>query len=331
LTDVADDFIRVRLVRIQGVDLNLFDFDFDLTWVAFFMNANEKVYGRYGGRDACSADSRLSLAGLDYAMKLALKTHQREVKSKPESWPAKPLLVDDYPAAKRRIHNDCIHCHQVWEYRRDDWKTKGEWSKDKVWIYPLPENVGITLEVDRTDRVRSVKPGSAADKAGLKAGDALRSLNGMPAVTFLDAQYALHHAPAMGQVPIGWERDGKPMTGVLELAEGWRKTNITWRPSMLDILPSLSVYGEDLSVKEKQAFSLPEKRLAFRQDKTIHRDAKSAGVEPGDIILGIDNLNLDMTMLEFLGYVRKNYLVGDKITLNVLRNGKKIDLPITLK
>jgi hypothetical protein len=45
----------------------------------------------------------------------------------------------------------------------------------------------------------------------------------------------------------------------------------------------------------------------------------------------MDNVAFDMTMLEFLGFVRKNYLVGDKITLNVLRNGKKIDLPVTLK
>jgi hypothetical protein len=328
---VADEFIRLRLVRIQGVDLNLFDFDFDLTWVAFFMNANEKVYGRYGGRDASSAESRLSLAGLNYAMKLALKRHQREANAKPEFRPAKPLFVDDYPAAKRRIHNDCIHCHQVWEYRRDEWKSKSEWSKEKVWIFPLPENVGITLEVDRTDRVKSVKPGSAADKAGLTVGDALRGLNGMPAVTFLDAQYALNQAPAKGLIRVSWERDGNPITGALDLAEGWRKTNITWRPSMLDILPSLSLYGDDLTAKEKQALSLPEKHLAFRQDKTVHRDAKAAGVEPGDIILGVDNLKLEMTMLEFLGYVRRNYLVGEKITLNMLRNGKKVDLPITLK
>jgi serine protease Do len=321
----------VRLVRIQGVDLNLFDFDFDLTWVAFFMNANEKIYGRYGGRDASSAENRLSLAGLNYAMKLALKTHERESEAKPESPSTKPRLAEDYSAAKRRIHNDCIHCHQVWEFRRDELKSTGQWSKDKVWIYPLPENIGITLEVDRTDRVKAMRPGSAADKAGLKAGDALRSLNGMPALTFLDAQYALNQAPAKGRILVTWERDGKAMTGVLELAEGWRKTNITWRPSMLDILPSLSLYGEDLTAKEKQALGLPEKRLAFRQDNTMHRDAKAAGVEPGDIIVGVDNLNLEITMLEFLGYVRKNYLVGDKITLNVLRGGKKIDLQITLK
>ena len=56
---MADEFVRVRLIRISGADLNLFDFDYDLTWAAFFLNANEKIYGRFGGRDAGPADAHL--------------------------------------------------------------------------------------------------------------------------------------------------------------------------------------------------------------------------------------------------------------------------------
>ena len=41
---------------------------------------------------------------------------------------------------------------------------------------------------------------------------------------------------------------------------------------------------------------------------------------------GIDGQQMDGTMEEFLGYVRRNYLVGDKVTLNVLRDGKKLEL-----
>ena len=37
------------------MDLRRFEFDFDLTWYAFFLNADETIYGRYGGRDATSA------------------------------------------------------------------------------------------------------------------------------------------------------------------------------------------------------------------------------------------------------------------------------------
>ena len=73
----------MRLLRITGVDLNLFDFDFDLTWAAFFMNTNEKIYGRYGGRDAGPADAHLTLPGLKHAMRAALAAYRRDPKGEP--------------------------------------------------------------------------------------------------------------------------------------------------------------------------------------------------------------------------------------------------------
>ena len=51
IKDVADKFVRVRLTRIDNQDLNLFEFDYDLTFMVFFLNAEGKVYARYGGRD----------------------------------------------------------------------------------------------------------------------------------------------------------------------------------------------------------------------------------------------------------------------------------------
>src|SRR5262249_57171898 len=104
-----------------------------------------------------------------------------------------------------------------------------------------------------------------------------------------DAQYAVNRARKMGQVPIAWQRDGQTMSARLELAEGWRKTNVTWRTSLLDILPSLTLYGEDLTPAQKKALGLSEKRLAFEQDRTVHLEARKAGVQGGDIILGINN------------------------------------------
>ena len=68
----------VLRTSMRGVDLNIFDFDYDLTWAAFFLNAKEHIYGRYGGRDAGSADGRLSLAGLRYALRAALAAHRPE-------------------------------------------------------------------------------------------------------------------------------------------------------------------------------------------------------------------------------------------------------------
>src|SRR5262249_17285971 len=119
--------------------------------------------------------------------------------------------------------------------------------------------------------------------------------------------------------------------GQIALAPGWRKTNLTWRNSMLDLLPSLTVLGEDLRPKEKKALGLSEKSLAFRQESPVHSQAKAAGVQVNDIIVGADDKALDMTMNDFLGFVRRNYLIGDTLVLNIIRDGKKIKLPMKLK
>jgi S1-C subfamily serine protease len=179
--------------------------------------------------------------------------------------------------------------------------------------------------------VKAVRPESPAAKVGLKVGDVLTRLNGYPVASFADAQYALHKAPAKGEIPVEWDRAGQPASAKLTLADGWRKTNVTWRPSMLDILPSLPLSGDDLTADEKKALGLSPTRLAFRQDPKVHRDVKAAGVQGGDVVIGLGGATFERTMSEFLGHVRRNYLAGDRVVLNVLRAGKRVDLPLTLK
>jgi serine protease Do len=326
---VADAFVRVRLVRITGADLNIFDFDHDLTWAAFFMNADGLVYGRFGGRDAKGPDTRNSLLGLRFALEQALFTHRQNSQEKPPARP--PVFVEDYPSAHKVVRNGCIHCHQVNEIRRQEAKDAGSWKRSSVWVYPLPENIGITLDLDRGNRVQAVLSGSPAAKTGIKAGDVIQTLNGQTVFSFADAQYALHHAGIEGNIDIAWTSAGQRKSGTLQLAKDWRKTNLTWRPSMLDLLPSLAVFGYDLTAPERKAAGLDEKQLAFRQVAPVHSEAEAMGVRAGDIIVGIDNLKLAMTVEKFLGYVRQNYLIGDRVTLNVLRDGKKIDLTTKLR
>ena len=321
----------MRLLRISGADLNVFEFDYDLAWTVFLMNASNKIYGRYGGRDARSADSRNSLEGLHFAMAAALAEHRKDPSTKPAPAAKKPVYVEDFPTAKKYYSNGCIHCHQVAEILREEQKNAGKWVRERMFTYPLPENVGITLDVNRGNLVREVKPGSAAAIAGLKSGDILNKLNQNPVHSFADASYGLHKGPLKGSIPIAWQRGGKLMEGTLTLAERWRRTNVTWRPSLFDLLPSLTVYGSDLSAKEKKQIGLDENRLAFRQEAPVHAKAKAIGVRENDIILGVDNKKLDMTMQQFLGYVRQNYLIGESLTLNLLRDGKHLDLSVTLK
>ncbi|MBI2806869.1 MAG: PDZ domain-containing protein [Planctomycetes bacterium] len=316
-------------MRINSEDLNIFEFDWDLTWAAFLMNANGKVYSRYGGRDAKGPDTRNSLAGLRYAMEAARAEHRKNPDAKPERVALKPLRIESLPTAK--TYRGCIHCHQIKEIFRQEAILAGTWDRNSIYTYPLPENVGITLDRDRGNLVQELKPGSPADRAGIKPGDLLQTLNRNPVHSFADAQYGLHKAPAKGTIPVTFKRGSKTIAADLTFAVGWKHTNVTWRPSLLDLLPALTVLGEDLTAKEKKALGLDAKHLAFRQDATVHSAAKAMGVQAGDIILGIDNRKLEMSMERFLGYVRQNYLVGERVTLNVLRKGKRVDLPATLK
>lgn len=317
-------------MRITGVDLNLFEFDFDQTWAAFIMNAEGKVYSRYGGRDATGPDSRNSLAGLRHALQKALATHQADPSAKPaKALPPKQTLAENYPAAQK-FKNGCIHCHQVFEFKRDQLKKSSGGTSDWRWLYPLPENVGITLDKDKGDLVTAIKADSPAAKAGLQTGDVLMSVNDIPVGSLADVQYGLHLAPAKASIPIAWKRGAEDKQATLSLAPGWRKTNTTWRPSLLDVLPSVPLYGEDLDPGEKKALNLSPKQLAFRQDKVVAQAARQAGVKAGDIIIGINDLHLEMDMVQFLGYIRQNYLAGDEVTLNLLRDGKKHSVPLKL-
>jgi S1-C subfamily serine protease len=179
--------------------------------------------------------------------------------------------------------------------------------------------------------VKEIFPQSLADKAGIPPGAILRKANDFPIHSQADLQYALHKAPLNGELSLSWEQNGKRHSARLPLIDGWKKTNLTWRPSLLDILPSLTLFGTDLTIAEKKKLRLDETRLAFRQDAPVHSQARAVGVREGDIIIGIDNQVMHMTVGEFLAYIRRNFLVEERITLNVIREGKRIDLPMKLK
>src|SRR5689334_12689596 len=77
LAKLLDQFVCVRAVEMEGVDLSLFEFDYDCTWMAFFLNADKTIYGRYGTRASSSADVGIdvSIEGFKRALQGALEIH----------------------------------------------------------------------------------------------------------------------------------------------------------------------------------------------------------------------------------------------------------------
>jgi hypothetical protein len=318
----------VRLGNIDTLDLGLFDFDYDLTFAVFFLSADERVYARYGQRNASGPDALQSLKGLEYTMKSVLEMHRRDAGER-EFAPRdrKERLTIRELGGRRR---GCYHCHNVKELFDRKLESLGKWDREAAYRHPPAENVGLTLEVDRGNVVAKVRPDSLAERAGLKRGDVLRRLDVVPVHAIADALHALERAPKSGRLAAAWTRDGKPMSGELALTAGWRRSDLSWRPSMRRRVPSLPVRGDDLTGPEKQALGLRPNQLAVRQRSTVGAQARAAGVQAGDVLVGIDRELVDLDAEGVRALVRREHLVGDRVQLIVLRDGKRLTLPLTL-
>jgi serine protease Do len=296
--------------------------------MVFFLNAEGKVYARYGGRDSENADNRQSLAGLLYTMNSVLQMHERDEKQfAPKSQEA-PKYIRDITGGKGMVRG-CMHCHNIKESIHEALQKSGKWNLELVYRYPLPENVGIALQVDRVNVVREVKDKSPASAVGLRPGDVVRKLNGVPIHSFGDAQYALDRAPKSGAIDIAWQRGEETREAKLTLEGEWRKTDVSWRGSVRYLVPYARLYGTDLTVDEKKALGLSAKQMAFRQKDNVPKQAQDAGIRPGDVIIGIDDQLLETDVDGFLRHVRGNYLIGHKAKIHIIRDGNRMEMTMS--
>ena len=320
--------MRVRLTRIDRADLRIYRFDLDTTWACFFMNADQTIYGRYGGRDASGADGRQSLKGLAFALEMALEAHAHP--PKPEPLAGKPFTIRDFKSAETR-NRGCVHCHNAKEMAIADAKAAGTWRREDVFTYPPPDNLGIVLDVDGGNLVAKVTAGSAAEKVGMKPGDRVTRIAGRPVASFADASYALEEWKSDKPIPVLWKNGESVREAMLTVAPGWRKTNITWRPSLLDMLPAVPFRPEELTPEERKSVGIPPEQAAFRQGPRVHSTLAEAGIKPDDIVLAIGGAPINGTSDDLLGHVRRNYLKGETVEVAIMRQGRLLRLPIALK
>jgi hypothetical protein len=321
--------VLLRLTNLRGVNLDVFDFDYDLTWVALFLTSDERVLGRFGGRTPDDPNQFRTIEALQFAMESALQRFKEG--QLPEKLPERaPRTVELYPGFARFGPNSCAHCHHAYDLRREMLQDNGTWTTDEIFVYPLPENAGWTMAVTPGNKISAVGPGTAADAAGMKAADLLVEVNRETVASFTDVQHALHRAPAAGEIEVKWTRGGKAMEAKLTLPQGWRQTDVSWRRSLKSLEPGSRLHGDDLTAMEKKQLGLAPKALAFRQGNFPTKQARQAGVQQNDVIVGVDGKKMDMTVRQFDAFIRLNYHVGDTVTINVMRDGKQLELRMTL-
>src|SRR5215472_226740 len=184
-------YVCVRIVRMDDVDVGLFDRDWNTTLYFFMLNADEEIYMRYGGRDAQSADTYLNLNSLELALKQGLELHQQYQKGelKKEERP-KPRFPRENPLLVQRTfaQSQCVECHLIGDFQNLQKEQDGPLDKLKD-LYRSPDikTLGIFLDVPQGLVVKEAR--GAAQAAGMQPGDRITRLNGVAVWTFGDLQY----------------------------------------------------------------------------------------------------------------------------------------------
>ncbi|MBI3467381.1 MAG: PDZ domain-containing protein [Planctomycetes bacterium] len=336
MEELEKQFVCVRAVQMEGVDLGLFQFDYDLTWCAFFLNANGSIYGRYGTRagNRERSTTHVSVASLKKAMERALELHR----AYPDNWltrAGKRGPNPEYPVAEKiptLEKSHCIHCHNVREnLLRAKWQEQKLTPAD-IWEYPLPENIGLTMDLDDGQRVQSIKPHSPAAQAGLRPGDQLVTLNGQRLISQADIQWVLHQSPVETELAATVRRDGTMTQKTIALNGPWKESDLTWRASSG---PGLR-YGlgaVPLADAEKRQRDIPADSLALRVSKLYAPRAaklKDAGLREGDVIVAVDGNTTAISESQFLASLRLDHPPDGSVTFTVLRDGRREDLKIPM-
>lgn len=344
LARIEQQFVCVRVIQTNGLDLNVFQFDYDMSWSAMFLNADLTIYGRYGTRNASgpASDELLSVEGFGKAAERALELHQAYPANKqrlaaktgqPAEYRHPPEIpgLEDRPAAATE-RQQCIHCHMVKEYTlRAKWE-EGRLAASDLWVYPLPERIGLTTDVEDGLRVQSVAEGSPAAAAGILRGDVLTAMNDQPLISTADIQWVLHHAPQDTRMPVTLRRGDRTVEANVSLHGNWKKSDIAWRASSWYGLRQ-GVKFDPLPEAEKQQRRIGADRLALVVKGLFGRGGpkvKEAGLQMNDIIVAIDDKTEALTESDFLVYLRLQHGPQDSVKLTVLRGDRRRDLVVPM-
>ncbi|MDP6556050.1 MAG: Trx7/PDZ domain-containing (seleno)protein, partial [Pirellulaceae bacterium] len=334
-------------------DLSLFQFDWELTFAVFLMNADKTIYGRYGTRSSQQEATRdISLEGFRKSLEAALQIHQRYPALRPSllaKTGARPTIAvpEEYPTLSRfkatldyqgAVAKSCMHCHQIHDAQREVLRAAKKPIPDSIlYPWPHPNVVGLSLDPKQRATVTRVAPGSAADQAGFRPGDELLRASGQPLLSAADFQWVLHNATEAARIETVVRRGGGVIPLQLTLSDGWRRGDISWRTSTWDLrrMALGGLFLESVSDDDRAAAKIDKTELALRVKHAgmygAHAVAHRAGFKKGDIIVTFDGRTDAMTESQLLAYVLQKTTPGQQLPVKVSRNGKRIDLKLKMQ
>jgi hypothetical protein len=354
LSPLLDQFVCVRLINANAIDLQLFQFDYDLSFSTLIFNADRTIYGRYGSWQHQKDSQDTSLETYTSALRRALDLHRAYPGNK-ESLLGKqggptpfrtpvdiPKLAERYGREldwKGNVVKSCVHCHQIGDAFRASYHDNNK-PVPLEFIYPMPspETLGMTLSATDTLRIDQVAPNSAAAKAGLQPGDLIDTFNNQPLISVADAAWVLHRSPATGSLPITLRRNGEPLSLSITLEPDWRyKTDISRRVGAWSLrgMTTGGLVLEDLDDTARTERGLDTQSLALwvkgLGQYGPHGLAKRSGFQKDDILIEIDGIKNRLPESELLGRLLTDPKGKHPLSITLLRNKKRLALTLPVE
>lgn len=354
LSQLLDQFVCVRVINANALDLTRFQFDFDLSFSTLFFNGDGTVYGRYGSWTHQKNKEDQTLAGYKKALEAALAIHKGYPANRANlamKQPAPipyvnptdmPKLAEKYKREldwNGKVVGSCIHCHMIGDAMRTSYREKKQSVPDE-WVFPMPapETVGITLAGDQVAKVSAVTAGSLAEKAGLKPDDEILTFAGQPLVSIADVAWALHRTGDSAQHEVLVKRGAAEVRLVLDLPNGWRKTTDTSGRASAWSMRAMAAGGlnmVDLSDDERKTRGLGTDSMALWVKGLgmygPHAAAKNAGFQKEDVLIEVAGLKERISESRLHGHLMQDHFKGEHIPVKVLRGGRTLDLKLPMQ
>lgn len=320
-------YVLARVVRMDGIDIGLFDYDRHNPLYYFILNGDEQIYLRYGGRDSTAVDSHLDLSSIELALAKGLELHEEYKAGRLAEKPRPPSIYPrDYDLlAENTIRRGrCVECHLIGDFTALEAEENGEFDRISG-MYRSPDfrTIGIHFDIPR-GLVLEKAEGSAAD-AGMAAGDRISHFEGTPVWTFGDLQHLYDKVDRFAEsVTMTVERAGQSQDATIQLPKLWWYTDLLFRQWSIE--PRVYFESRPLTVEEKTARGI-ESDFASEVVKVdpVAELMGAHALQKGDLIVGVDGEQSDPVADRAELYIKLRKQAGASVILTVMRGAETME------